>query len=471
MQGFILRLPKFRRLPVVPVRIGNETRRLPEDSAIARQGEVDKGSFLTRTEITLQAAGDWLQRRQELIRRVQWGFVLMYYFLLIAPALLPQPMNRAEIFSTLAGFAEIVFWGIWWPGVILCMLLFGQFWCGVFCPDGTLTEWVSRHGRGGKIPAWVRWRGWPLLAFSVVVVYEHLLNAHQAPRAMLVSLGGASLLALGCGYFFGRGKRVWCRYLCPVSSMFSLLARCAIFHFKVDRPTWDNAPKPLPRGIDCPPLLDVRRLRSNEKCSMCGRCSGHRNAVKLAARWPGREVVNMAPNEIRLFDAFAVCFVLIGLCYGALHGRSPGVVALLQSGMPGLAIKNAFLAAALGMTLIAAWLGSFSALLLLVAAQGRFRHALHLAYALIPLAGLGLFSGALEHSFALLAQAGFSVAEARSLVTGVCVASGGIWSFCIARQIIRNWSGRHYFAQGIFSILLAILGSAYFFVSAEILAL
>ncbi|GHU14592.1 hypothetical protein FACS189441_4570 [Betaproteobacteria bacterium] len=37
---------------VIPVRIRNETRRLPEDSAIARQGEVDKVSFLMRIGIT-----------------------------------------------------------------------------------------------------------------------------------------------------------------------------------------------------------------------------------------------------------------------------------------------------------------------------------------------------------------------------------------------------------------------------------
>ncbi|MDR3056212.1 MAG: 4Fe-4S binding protein [Zoogloeaceae bacterium] len=435
IQNFILRLPRFPK-----------PRRLP---------------------VTLQAAGDLLQRRQDIIRRLQWGFVLIYYFLLITPALLPQPINRTDIFSSLAGLAEIIFWGIWWPCVILSMLLFGQFWCGVFCPDGTLTEFVSRHGRGGKIPAWVRWGGWPLLTFSIVVVYEHLANAYQTPRALLLSLGGASLLALVCGYFFGRGKRVWCRYLCPASGMFSLLARCAIFHFKVDRQAWDNASKPLPRGVDCPPLLDVRRLRSNEKCSMCGRCSGHRNAVKLSVRWPGSEVVGMAQDEIRFFDAFAVCFVLIGLCYGAIYGQALGVGGFLQSGILGEMPTNTFLTAFLDIALIAALLGSCSTLLLLVAAQAKPRNAAHLAYALIPLAGSGLFSGALEHAFALLAQAGFGVVKARSLILCVCVTLGAIWSFFVARQIIQTWGGRHYFAQGIFAALVALLGIAYFSAPAE----
>lgn len=135
----------------------------------------------------LQRVGDTLQQRQDVIRRLQWCFVAIYYFLLIVPALLPQPASRAELFTSLAGIAEIVFWGIWWPGVILSMLLFGQFWCGVFCPDGALTEFASRHGRGGKIPGWVRWSGWPLAAFSLVVLYEHLVDAYSAPRAILLT--------------------------------------------------------------------------------------------------------------------------------------------------------------------------------------------------------------------------------------------------------------------------------------------
>jgi polyferredoxin len=407
--------------------------------------------------ITLQAAGDWLQRHQDVVRRLQWSMALVYYALLATPVLLPPPASRADIFHSVAGAAEVLFWGIWWPGVILSMLLFGQFWCGVFCPDGVVTEFASRHGRGGKIPAWVRWAGWPILAFSVVAVYEHLMNAHQTPRALFVSLGGASLLALVCGYFFGRGKRVWCRYLCPASGIFSLLARCSIFHFRVDRETWDKAPRPLPRSIDCPPLLDVRRLRGNEKCSMCGRCSGHRNAVVLAARWPGSEVVDLMPAEIRRADAFAICFVLIGLCFGAMYWRALGLIGPFWRSAPPVSLT-----AILAIVLIAASLGGFTALLLLVAARARPRHAAHLAYALIPLAGLGLFAGALEHSFLLLEEAGFAVVTPRQLTRCVSLTVGALWSIFLARRIFSSWGERAFPGQTLFALLVAALGCGYF---------
>jgi len=123
------------------------------------------GAVEARGAELLKGLGDWLQRRQAWVRCLQWGLVVCYYTLLFVPAILPQPADRADALSSLAGVAEIIFWGFWWPAVILSMMLFGQFWCGVLCPDGALTEWASRHGKAGKISAWVRWGGWPLLFF------------------------------------------------------------------------------------------------------------------------------------------------------------------------------------------------------------------------------------------------------------------------------------------------------------------
>lgn len=404
----------------------------------------------------LGLAGDILQRRQDVVRRIQWLLVGIYYFLLIVPAIVPQAATRAEDFSSLARWAEILFWGVWWPGVILGTMLFGQFWCGIFCPDGALTEKISLHGRGGKIPAWVRWPAWPLLAFSVVQIYEHLFDAYGSPRAILLSLGGASLLALFCGYFFGRGKRIWCRYLCPASSLFSLLSRCAIFHFKVDRKAWDAAPKPLPRAVDCPLLLDVRRLRSNEKCSMCGRCSNHRNAVRLSSRSPGSEIVSMEEGDIRPADAFGVCAVLIGLCYGAIHGCDGLVAHSLQA-----AWGKGDGTALLSLLLTALALGMVVAILLWLASGFHRVAACHLAYSLIPLAGCGLFLGALEHGFQILAEAGFTIDTWVFWLRMVVVLFGLTWAWSLGRQIMARWLGQpagwHRLVHGVLLGALAML--------------
>ncbi|MDJ0932703.1 4Fe-4S binding protein [Breoghania sp.] len=53
-------------------------------------------------------------------------------------------------------FSQFVFWGIWWPGVLLSTVLFGRLWCGTMCPKGALLEFASKHRRKRSVPRWVR---------------------------------------------------------------------------------------------------------------------------------------------------------------------------------------------------------------------------------------------------------------------------------------------------------------------------
>ena len=360
-----------------------------------------------------QRIGDFLQRRQDMVRLVQRACVAFYLFLLLTPVFMPLP-------------ALVVVRELWWPAVILATLLFGQFWCGLFCPDGTLTEFISRHGRAGKIPLKLRWFGWPLLAFSIITVAEHLLDTHRSSVATLALLGGGSLAAWATGYFLGRGKRIWCRYLCPAGSLFSLLARGAMFHYRVDRATWDAAPRPLPRPVDCPQLLDVRRLHSNEKCNMCGRCSGHRNAVVLALRVPGQEIAALREEEANPRDAFAICFVLIGLCYGVACGRAGP----LGNGLQGLSGSGLLISAAT-LLLTALLLGASVAALLWLGAAGRIRRAGLLAYGLIPLAGTGSFVSALEYAIGIIGRSGVGALAWTPWLRVPLLLAGSAWAIAI----------------------------------------
>ena len=371
----------------------------------------------------MKALGDVLRRRQDWVRCLQWVFVAVYVFLLFAPLAAPG--------TELARLTVTLFWGVWWPAVILSMLLAGQFWCGVLCPDGTVTECASRHGKGLKPSEWLRWGWWPIAAFAFVTLFAAATRAHNSPAGNLIEVGGMSALALATGAAYGRGRRVWCRYLCPAGSVFSLLARCSALHFKVDRAAWDAAPRPVPKPVDCPLLLDVRRLTSNEKCNMCARCSGHRNAVELSWRWPGSEIVGLRDDEVRPWDAAGICFVLIGLFYAGVHWAGE-------------------LFAILGIALA---LGSAVAGLLALAARGNGREGARLAYGLIPLAGLGLFLGAAELP---LKEAGM-LSILPGLRTGL-VAAGVAWSGWLGWQMTDSLRTR----MGI-GAALVLLAACYLF--------
>ena len=107
---------------------------------------------------------------------------------------------------------------------------------------------------------------------------------------------GLSLAAMAVGWLYGRNKRVWCKYLCPVNGVFNLLARLAPWHFAVDAQAWRTAPRRT-ETINCAPLLPLRTMEGAAECHMCGRCSDYRGAIALEARSPEAEIVGVAPGN------------------------------------------------------------------------------------------------------------------------------------------------------------------------------
>ena len=67
----------------------------------------------------LGAFGAALRRHAGLIRRLQWAVVLLYAVLLVIPAWLPLPDGQARLLDDLTLLAQFVFWGLWWPFVLL----------------------------------------------------------------------------------------------------------------------------------------------------------------------------------------------------------------------------------------------------------------------------------------------------------------------------------------------------------------
>ena len=275
-------------------------------------------------------AGDALRRHRGAILVMQWVIVAFYAVLVVVPALLPLPDSGASMLTNLTLFAQFAFWGIWWPFVIASTLLLGRAWCGLFCPEGTLTEFASRHGLGRAIPHWMRWSGWPFVAFAITTVYGQLVSVYEYPQAVLLVLGGSTVAAIVVGFVYGKGKRVWCRHLCPVNGVFELLAKVAPLHYRVDEHAWKRYGGPTAR-VDCAPLVDLRHMKSASPCHACGRCSGHRGAIALTTRSPNREVLALSPASTTTSQAILLVFGVLGLALGAFQWTvSPWFVALKQ---------------------------------------------------------------------------------------------------------------------------------------------
>ncbi|MCC7461266.1 MAG: 4Fe-4S binding protein [Gammaproteobacteria bacterium] len=418
--------------------------------------------------IGLARLGDAMQRHRGAIQAIQWTIVLLYAVLLIVPAVLPLPASGATILSNLTLLAQFAFWGIWWPFVILSVVLLGRMWCGVFCPEGALTEFASRHGLGRAIPHWMRWGGWPFVAFGCTTIYGQLISVYEYPKATLLILGGSTVAAVGIGLVYGRGSRLWCRYLCPVNGVFALLARIAPVHFNVDRDAWRRDPARSSR-IDCAPLIDVRHMRSAAQCHACGRCSGHRGAVTLALRNPNSEVLATRPGQIGTPIALLLIFGLLGIAPGAFQWTvSPWFVGLRQRAAEWLINHDSYALLAsnapwwvlthypaasdvftwLDGLLIVGYIAAYALLaggiiwLALRAAQRVAGTASFdwrsLALGLIPIAGAGLFLGLSMLTLTQLRAEGWTppgVGIARALI----VAGALLWSAWLgARIVVRS---------------------------------
>ena len=279
-------------------------------------------NITTRFDAGLVTVGIWLRDHQGAIRSCQWLVVAVYLALLVIPAILPLPDGKARILTNVTIFAQFVFWGIWWPFVLLSMVFVGRAWCGLLCPEGSLSETASRHGLARALPRWIRWKGWPFAAFALTTVYGQLISVYQYPKPAMLILGGSTAAAIIVGFLYGSSKRVWCRYLCPVNGVFGLLSKLAPLHFHVDQANWHAWSKP--RGartpaLNCAPLVVIPTLVSNSPCHMCGRCSDFRNAVTLARRSPNTEIVHVAGKNPHPGETVLILFGMIGLAAGAFH--------------------------------------------------------------------------------------------------------------------------------------------------------
>ena len=437
---------------------------MSSSSALALPG---RGAALARF-------GEWLARHQGAIRLTQWAVIAVYAVLVAVPSALELPPRTAHIWSDLTLFAQFAFWGIWWPFVLLSMVVVGRAWCGLLCPEGALTEFASRWSLGRHVPRWLTWPGWPFVAFSLTTIYGQMVSVYQYPKPVLLILGGSTAGAIAIGLVYGRNKRVWCRYLCPVNGVFGLLAKLAPVAFQVDGAAWRRSPHPGRRGaavVNCAPLVPIRTMRSATPCHMCGRCSGFRGAVQLAPRSPNHEIVRVSASTASGWDSALILFGLMGVALGAFQWTSSpwlvdakqlsaewlvehGITWPLERSAPWWLLTNYpaqndvltlldgfLLLAYIGLVAAAAGAALSACLALSVRAAGPFsgRRFHHLAHALLPMAGCGVFLGLFGITTTMLKAEGMPMFWLPGLRAGM-LAGAAAWSAWLAWQVIGAWA-------------------------------
>lgn len=411
--------------------------------------------------------GDLLLRYQAAIRCLQWVMVVIYACLLTVPLLLPRPTHTDYVWNNVARFAQFVFWGVWWPFIILATALVGRFWCGILCPEGALSEFASQRGAGRAIPGWMKWSGWPVVSFVSTTVYGQLTSIYQYPKPAALLLGGSTFAAIIIGARYGKAKRVWCRFLCPVNGVFGTVSKIAPLHFRVDPDGWRAGAQQQGRSnaVNCAPLIPIKTMQGASACHMCGRCSGYRGAIRLSWRNPARDIVHGSGRLASTWETVLIVPVLLGLVPAALHWSDSGLFRMIRLWLVErcldlhlawplslrlpwwiltdyplendvmTSVDAVALLVLLSVSVAAATIIfgiPLAACTMILRMRGRFLH--HLAQALIPLGSACLFSGLLSLTVSQLRSDGVIIPYSDLFRGGIVLAAAG-WSAVLVFQI------------------------------------
>lgn len=247
-----------------------------------------------------------------------WQLLTLFIFiaLIFLPPFLPEPPENATPVTNFTKFAIYVMWGIWFPLVLLSVILVGRAWCGMFCPQGAVSEWASHIGLKKPVPAWIMWSGMPIVSFLLVTSLGQTVGVRDHPEAIMELFGGTLLLALITGLIFAHRQRAWCRHLCPIGLLLGIFSRlgAAFFSFNALRPGGDRyCTKCL-----CPTMVDIRYKSESRHCITCFKCitPGARDGVNLYFHRPGKEVENIHKHNPNLAEV-EFLFLATGIALGA----------------------------------------------------------------------------------------------------------------------------------------------------------
>ena len=180
-------------------------------------------------------------------------------------------------------------------GVFLITLVWGRFFCGFICSFGAMQNLLNSIGKlipfkikvPEKADKWLKLLKYAVLAFVAVGVWGFSVTGDTvwSPWAVFgiysslsgwsslkyfLTLGGALLLLIIIGSLFI--ERFFCRYLCPLGALFSLVSRFRLYSLNRKPEKCGNCKLCTAKCSMGVPLYKYDEVRSGE-CINCMKCT------------------------------------------------------------------------------------------------------------------------------------------------------------------------------------------------------
>jgi polyferredoxin len=336
-----------------------------------------------------------------------------FQFALILPSLFGFVLViLTGLFGTRVGnanFSIIFVWIVWWAALIMLLIPLGaRAWCAM-CPIPAPGEWLQRRaliGKGIEKPLAFATKHWPKrfkniwlqnAAFLGVALFSAIILTRPSATALVLLVFIGVAMALHLVY----GKRVFCRYVCPVGGFVGLYAMVAPLEIRVKDPQVcrTHKEKECLRGsataYGCPWLEYPGTMVRNTYCGMCTEClkACPKDNIGINLRPFGQDL--LVADHRRLDEAYKAFIMLT--CAGVYSAVMMGPWGWLKDwanlgSVPGFVVyATLFLAANLlvvpGLFYLAAWAGRRLAGLRRggPALPPTEQLVVHFAYALVPM--------------------------------------------------------------------------------------
>lgn len=239
---------------------------------------------------TKDPMGNW---RFELtkFKWVEWLFKQRWFqFALFVPnVFFFAVIMLAAFFGTPVGnanFAIIYVWIVWWAALKFVFIpLGGRSWC-MMCPLPLPGEWLDHRSfvkKGNERPLKVARKGWPRaldnawtmnIGFLAVALFSAIILTRPIATGIVLALFIGVAMITSVMY----GRRIFCRYICPVSGFTGMYSLVAPVEVRVRDPEVckKHTDKTCITGNDdgygCPWLCYPGNLDRNAYCGMCTEC-------------------------------------------------------------------------------------------------------------------------------------------------------------------------------------------------------
>ncbi len=197
--------------------------------------------------------------------------------------------------------AALFAWAVGWPILTVGAFLWARFWCSL-CPIGTLSRLAKRIIALEKpFPAFLKNHSDLIIATAVICIiwFETATDIRQSPLNVGLLLFTMLLSAVFVAVVFERQS--WCRYVCGLGGMISVLSKASMVELRADRNvcmsqcTSNECYLGTEELEGCPFGIVAPKLHSNRFCKMCGACVKlcPHGAINLNVRLPGKEIWEM----------------------------------------------------------------------------------------------------------------------------------------------------------------------------------